>query len=97
MSGSRTELFFGPKLAWSVVLRNNSNERTYAFVNGIQIGAKLGLFWALHEGGALGVMLDLANTRSSTPNSRCFQTNGDQDCNETDSVAFAAVSGGIFF
>jgi hypothetical protein len=99
VSGSRTELIFGPKLAWSVVLRNNFDERTYPFVNGVQIGAKLGLFVALHEGVALGMMLDLANTRSSTEDSRCFESNGigELDCNQTDSTAFAAVSGGIFF
>jgi hypothetical protein len=99
VSGSRTELFFGPKLAWSVVLRNNFDEHTYAYVNGIQIGAKAGLFVALHEGVALGFMLNLANTQSNTSDSSCFGSNGsgEVDCNQTDSTALAAVSGGIFF
>ena len=81
------------------MLRNNFDERTYAFVNGVQIGAKVGLFVALHEGVALGIMVDLANTRSDTEDSRCFESNGfgELDCNQTNSTAFAAVSGGIFF
>jgi hypothetical protein len=99
VSGSRAELFIGPKLGWSVVLRNNFDEHTYMFVNGVQIGAKAGLFAALSDGVAIGVVLDLANTQSKESDSRCFESSGfgELDCNNTDSTSFAALSGALFF
>jgi hypothetical protein len=96
VSRSRFELVFGPKLGWSVVLRNNYAERTYLFVNGPQIGAKLGLFESGASWIALGVVVDLAYTRSYKSSSRCFGA-GDADCNDTKNTAFGALSAAFLF
>jgi hypothetical protein len=97
VSWSRTELVFGPKLGWSIVLRNNFDEHTFMFVNGPQVGAKMGVFVALSRWAALGVAIDLAYTRSRASDSRCFETNGvgELDCNNTKNTAFGALSAAL--
>jgi hypothetical protein len=97
VSWSRTELVFGPKLGWSIVLRNNFDEHTFMFVNGPQIGTKMGVFVALSRWVALGVAIDLAYTRSRESDSRCFETNGvgELDCNNTKNTAFGALSAAL--
>lgn len=99
ISGSRTEFVVGPRLGWSMVLRNNFDEHTYPFVNGVQYGGKAALFMAMSDQSGLGIVLDVAFTRSYESDSRCFESNGvgELDCNQTNNTAFGALSGALLF
>jgi hypothetical protein len=96
VSRARFELVFGPKLGWSVILRNNYAERTYMFVNGPEVGAKVGLFGVGASWIGLGVVADLTYTRSYKSSSRCFGT-GELDCNDTKNTAVGALSAALLF
>ena len=67
------------------------------FVNGVQLGAKAGLFAVLSDQKSLGVgiVMDLAYIRSYESDSRCFSASN--DCNDTNNTAFAALSGALLF
>jgi hypothetical protein len=94
--GPRAHFFFGPKLGWSVVLRNNYAERTYMFVNGPQLGAKMGVFETSSNWISLGLVADVAYTRSYKSSSRCLGAD-DVDCNDTKNTAFVALSAALLF
>jgi hypothetical protein len=90
--GARADFIFGPKLGWSIVLRDSAYAgRTYPFVNGLQMAAKMGVFLPRANRLAVGLVLDLAYIRAVRRQSYlCFS--GEPDCSDTQNTALGSVT-----
>ncbi len=87
----RTELVFGPKAGWAVVLRHNPREITYPYVNGPQLGARMGLFLVVTHFLAVGVVVDLSYIRAySKSKNRCFSA--EPDCNDAVNTVLGSLT-----
>ncbi len=92
---SKAEIVFGPRIGWSIALRQNFDERTYPFVDGPQFAAKIGVFGTSSPKVGVGLMLDLAYTRSLPFSSSCFP--GESACSDTKNTLVGALTGALLF
>jgi hypothetical protein len=106
------EFMIGPKLGWSAVLRRDDSEDAKAFINGLQIGGKIGLLITVSDSVALGVVVDLAYIRSVTDfsSASCLwdydrsrssysdeQYVHEEGCNETANTVLGSLAGALLF
>jgi len=93
---SKVEIVFGPRIGWSIVLRENFYGRTYPYVDGPQFAAKVGVFGTSSPKVAVGLMLDLAYTRSLPFSSSCLSGEGGA-CSATKNTFGGALTGALLF